>query len=48
MKHPTMKYDYLGYIRRFPAVLTARAIGSKAHAYFEADESAKEVPKVKL
>ena len=37
-----------GYIRRFPAVLTAKAIGSKAFAYFEADESAQAVPQVEF
>ncbi len=37
-----------GYIRRFPAVLTAKAIGSKVHPYFEADESAQDVPKVEF
>ncbi len=37
-----------GYIRRFPATLTAKAIGASAHAYFEADESAAEAPTVEF
>ncbi len=39
---------YNGYIRRFPAVLTAKAIGSKPQAYYEAEESAAEAPKVEF
>ncbi len=39
---------YNGYIRRFPAVMTAKAIGSSPHAYFEADETAAEAPKVEF
>lgn len=37
---------YNGYIRRFPAVLTAKATGAQAQAYFEAEEGATEVPAV--
>ena len=40
--------EHNGYIRRFPAVMTAKAIGSSAHAYFEADETAAEAPKVEF
>jgi LemA protein len=41
--------DYNAYIRRFPAVLTAKVIGSKAREYFEVtNAAAKEVPKVKF
>jgi len=34
------------YIRQFPQVLTARVIGSKPHAYFNATSAAQEAPKV--
>jgi LemA protein len=37
---------YNAYIRRFPAVLTAKVTGAKAREYFEADASAREAPKV--
>jgi LemA protein len=37
---------YNAYIRQFPQVLTARAIGSKAHTYFNATAAAQEAPKV--
>jgi len=37
---------YNAYIRRFPQVLTAKATGATPRPYFEADESAAEVPKV--
>jgi LemA protein len=37
---------YNAYIRRFPAVLTAKVTGAKAREYFEADAVAREVPKV--
>lgn len=41
--------QYNGYIRRFPAVLTAKAIGAQAREYFELqDESAAETPKVEF
>ena len=41
--------DYNAYIRRFPAVLTAKVTGAKAREYFEVtNEAAKEVPKVKF
>ncbi len=39
---------YNGYIRRFPAVLTAKAIGSQAHVYFEAEEGATVAPTVEF
>lgn len=39
--------QYNTYIRKFPAVITAKVIGSKAREYFEVtDPSAREVPKV--
>lgn len=38
--------DYNGYIRRFPAVLTAKVTGAKARKYFTAASGATEVPKV--
>jgi LemA protein len=38
--------EYNGYIRRFPQVLTAKAIGAGAREYFEAEEGAEEVPTV--
>lgn len=37
---------YNSYIRRFPAVLTAKVTGAKAREYFEADAAAREAPKV--
>lgn len=39
---------YNSYIRRFPAVLTAKAIGAKAQAYFEADTAATATPTVEF
>ncbi|MFQ5550190.1 MAG: LemA family protein [Gemmatimonadales bacterium] len=39
--------DYNGYIRRFPQVLTAKAIGAAPRVYFEvADEAVREAPTV--
>jgi LemA protein len=40
--------EYNAYIRRFPQVLTAKAVGAKARAYFEAAEGAREAPKVEF
>jgi LemA protein len=40
--------EYNGYIRRFPQVLTAKAIGAGAREYFEAEEEAREVPQVEF
>lgn len=41
--------DYNSYIRRFPQVLTAKAIGAKAREYFQADSTATAgAPKVKF
>jgi LemA protein len=40
--------DYNAYIRRFPAVLTAKVTGAKARDYFEAAASAGAVPAVKF
>ncbi len=41
--------EYNGYIRRFPAVLTAKAIGAQSREYFELqDESAAETPTVEF
>lgn len=37
---------YNAYIRKFPAVLTAKVTGAKPREYFEADASAREAPKV--
>jgi LemA protein len=37
---------YNAYIRQFPAVLTAKVIGSKERKYFQATEQANAVPKV--
>ena len=40
---------YNSYIRRFPQVLTAKMVGSKAREYFEVtDEAAREAPKVEF
>lgn len=39
---------YNAYIRQFPQVLTAKVIGAKPHAYFEAAEEAREAPKVEF
>lgn len=39
---------YNAYIRRFPAVLTAKATGAKAAVYYEADEAAQAVPTVEF
>jgi len=36
------------YIRRFPQVLTAKATGAQAREYFEAEEGAREAPKVEF
>ena len=38
--------EYNAYIRRFPQVLTAKAIGADAREYFEAEEAAREAPEV--
>jgi LemA protein len=38
--------EYNAYIRRFPQVLTAKAIGADAREYFEAEEGAEEAPEV--
>lgn len=40
--------EYNGYIRRFPAVMTAKAIGASAREYFEAEEGAEAVPQVQF
>lgn len=37
---------YNAYIRRFPQVLTAKAVGAQAREYFEAEEGAREAPRV--
>ena len=37
---------YNASIRRFPAVLTAKAIGADAREYFEAEEGARDAPQV--
>jgi LemA protein len=37
---------YNAYIRQFPAVLTARMVNAKPHAYFNATAAAQEAPKV--
>jgi LemA protein len=39
--------DYNAYIRRFPAVLTAKVTGAKPREYFEVTNAAnREAPKV--
>ncbi len=38
--------EYNAYIRRFPQVLTAKAIGASGRDYFEAEEGAETVPQV--
>lgn len=38
--------EYNAYLRRFPAVLTAKAIGAKEREYFEAAPGTAEAPKV--
>lgn len=40
--------EFNAYIRRFPQVLTAKATGAQARAYFEAEEGAREAPKVEF
>lgn len=41
--------DYNAYIRKFPAVLTAKVTGAKSREYFEVtNAAAREVPKVKF
>jgi LemA protein len=40
--------EYNAYIRRFPQVLTAKAIGAGTREYFEAEEGAREVPTVEF
>jgi len=40
--------EYNAYIRKFPQVLTAKAIGAKAREYFEAEEGAAEAPRVEF
>lgn len=39
---------YNSYIRRFPALITAKIFNFDSKAYFKAQESAKEVPKVEF
>lgn len=40
--------EYNAYIRRFPQVLTAKAVGASAREYFEAEEGAEEAPTVEF
>ena len=40
--------EHNAYIRRFPQVLTAKATGAQAREYFEAEEGAREAPKVEF
>lgn len=40
--------EYNAYIRAFPQVLTAKAIGADAREYFEADAGAQAAPEVKF
>jgi LemA protein len=40
--------EYNAYIRRFPQVLTAKAIGAHARDYFEAEAGAAAAPQVKF
>jgi len=40
--------EYNAYIRKFPQVLTAKAIGAGAREYFEAEEGAAEAPRVEF
>ncbi len=40
--------SYNSYIRRFPALITAKIFNFESKAYFKAQESAKEVPKVEF
>src|SRR5690349_18176587 len=40
--------DYNAYIRKFPAVLTAKVTGAKARDYFEASAAAQTAPAVKF
>ncbi len=40
--------SYNSYIRRFPALITAKIFNFDSKAYFKAQESAKEVPKVEF
>jgi LemA protein len=40
--------EYNTYIQKFPAVFTARMFGFQPEKYFEAPESAKQVPQVKF
>ena len=40
--------DYNTYIKRFPAVLTARVLGFRPEKYFEAPKEAQQVPKVQF
>jgi LemA protein len=40
--------EYNAYIRAFPQVLTAKAIGASAREYFEADAGAEAAPKVEF
>jgi LemA protein len=41
--------DYNAYIRKFPAVLTAKVTGAKAREYFEVtNAAAKDAPQVKF
>ena len=37
---------YNSYIRKFPAVMTAKMTGAQARAYFEAEDGAREAPTV--
>jgi LemA protein len=40
--------EYNSYIRKFPALITAKIFNFDSKAYFKAQESAKEVPKVEF
>ncbi len=40
--------EHNAYIRRFPQVLTAKAVGASARDYFEAEEGAEAVPQVQF
>ncbi|GAP67612.1 uncharacterized conserved protein [Bacteroidales bacterium 6E] len=48
MKFNETTQSYNAYIRKFPALLTAKIFGFKTRAYFEAAEGAKTAPQVQF
>lgn len=47
-RYNEMVQEYNTYVRKFPAMLTARLFGFQPEKYFEAPDSAQQVPQVKF